>query len=69
MAGHVGDVEESYLHSQGFDEALFTPMNQITSLCSPRGNAVDAVGLFSNSVAVRQRVPMTAPAAVSVARS
>lgn len=30
--GHLGDIEESYLHNQGFDEALFTPMNQIVSL-------------------------------------
>ncbi len=45
--GHLGDIEESYLHNQGFDEALFTPMNQITSLYSPQGNAVNAVlGLF-----------------------
>ncbi|NNE20109.1 MAG: sulfatase-like hydrolase/transferase, partial [Myxococcales bacterium] len=41
--GHLGDIEESYLHNQGFDEALFTPMNQITSLYSPQGNAVNAV--------------------------
>jgi arylsulfatase len=41
--GHLGDVEESYLYNQGFDEALFTPMNQITSLYSPQGNAVNAV--------------------------
>lgn len=41
--GHLGDVEESYLHNQGFDEALFTPMNQIASLYSPQGNAVNAV--------------------------
>ena len=41
--GHLGDVEESYLHNQGFDEALFTPMNQITSLYNPQGNAVNAV--------------------------
>ena len=38
-----GDIEESYLHNQGFDEALFTPMNQITSLYSPMGDAVNAV--------------------------
>jgi arylsulfatase len=45
--GHLGDIEESYLHNQGFDEALFTPMNQITSLYSPQGEAVGAVlGLF-----------------------
>ena len=45
--GHLGDIEESYLHNQGFDEALFTPMNQITSLYSPMGNAANAVlGMF-----------------------
>ncbi len=45
--GHLGDIEESYLHNQGFDEALFTPMNQITSLYNPQGNAANAVlGLF-----------------------
>ena len=41
--GHLGDIEERYLHNQGFDDALFTPMNQITSLYSPQGNAVNAV--------------------------
>jgi len=30
--GHLGDIEESYLHNQGFDDALFTPMNQISSM-------------------------------------
>ena len=40
---HLGDVEESYLHNQGFDEALFPPMNQITSLYDPRGTAANAV--------------------------
>ncbi|WP_445357119.1 sulfatase-like hydrolase/transferase [Microbulbifer sp. ANSA002] len=45
--GHLGDIEESYLHNQGFDEALFTPMNQITSLFNPQANAVNAVlGMF-----------------------
>jgi arylsulfatase A-like enzyme len=24
--GHLGDIEESYPHNQGFDETLFTPM-------------------------------------------
>ena len=48
---HLGDVEESYLHNQGFDEALFTPMNQITSLYNPQGNAVNAVlGLHLRSI-------------------
>ena len=41
--GHLGDIEESYLHNQGFDEALFTPMNQISSLWNPSGTAVNAI--------------------------
>ncbi len=41
--GHLGDIEESYLFNQGFDEALFTPMNQITSLYNPQGTAVNAI--------------------------
>ncbi|MHC4942802.1 MAG: sulfatase-like hydrolase/transferase [Planctomycetota bacterium] len=41
--GHLGDVEESYLHNQGFDEALFTPMNQIISLWNPMGNAANVI--------------------------
>ena len=41
--GHLGDIEESYLHNQGFDEAFFTPMNQITSLHNPQANAANAV--------------------------
>jgi arylsulfatase len=41
--GHLGDIEESYLYNQGFDEALFTPMNQISSLWNPQANAANAV--------------------------
>ncbi|MCT4622101.1 MAG: sulfatase-like hydrolase/transferase [Schleiferiaceae bacterium] len=41
--GHLGDIEESYFHNQGFDEALFTPMNQITSLYDPMGSAANAI--------------------------
>jgi arylsulfatase len=48
--GHLGDIEESYLHNQGFDEALFTPMNQITSLYSAQGTAVNAVLGFSPEI-------------------
>ena len=33
--GHLGDIEESYPHNQGFDEALFTPMNQIPPSTTP----------------------------------
>jgi len=45
--GHLGDIEESYLHNQGFDEALFTPMNQISSLWNPQASAANAIlGMF-----------------------
>jgi len=45
--GHLGDIEESYPHNQGFDEALFTPMNQIISQWNPTGDAVGAARGFS----------------------
>jgi len=48
--GHLGDIEESYLHNQGFDEALFTPMNQITSLYDVRGSGANAVLGFSPEI-------------------
>ena len=41
--GHLGDIEESYLHNQGFDDALFTPMNQIGSMWNPMGSAANAI--------------------------
>jgi len=41
--GHLGDIEESYFHNQGFDETLFTPMNQIPSLYNHTGEAVNAI--------------------------
>ena len=34
---HLGDVESSYLHTQGFDEALWMPYNQVPSLYVRRG--------------------------------
>jgi len=34
---HLGDVESSYLTRQGFDEALWTPYNQVASLYGPQG--------------------------------
>ena len=40
--GHLGDIEQSYLHNQGFDEALFTPLNQIVSIWNAKGDAVGA---------------------------
>lgn len=44
--GHLGDIEESYPHNQGFDEALFTPMNQIISQWNQTGDAVGAARGF-----------------------
>ena len=32
----MGDVESSYLNKQGFDEALWTPYNQVPSLYIPQ---------------------------------
>ena len=34
---HLGDVASSYLNRQGFDEALWTPYNQVPSLFTPQG--------------------------------
>jgi arylsulfatase len=45
--GHLGDIEESYPHNQGFDEALFTPMNQIISIWNKSGDAAGATLGFS----------------------
>ncbi len=45
--GHLGDIEESYPHNQGFDEALFTPMNQIVSIWNSTGEAIGAVRGFA----------------------
>jgi arylsulfatase A-like enzyme len=46
---HLGDIEESYPHKQGFDEAFFTGYNQILSLNTlqaERGNA--SIGLHED---------------------
>ncbi len=59
--GHLGDIEESYLHNQGFDEALFTPMNQITSLYDPAGTAVNAVLGFSDQIYMKDPYQLDDP--------
>jgi arylsulfatase len=46
---HLGDIEESYPHNQGFDEAFFTGYNQILSLWtrqSETGNGT--MGLYED---------------------
>ena len=40
---HLGDIEESYPHNQGFDEALFTPYNQVSSIQNQIGEGANAV--------------------------
>jgi len=43
---HLGDIEESYAHKQGFDEAFFTGYNQILSLWTKVGEGANAtIGL------------------------
>ncbi len=39
---HLGDIEESYAHRQGFDEALFLPYNQVASAWNPMGDGANA---------------------------
>jgi arylsulfatase len=49
---HLGDIEESYPHNQGYDEAFFTGYNQILSLNTrqaEQGNA--SIGLFEDMLA------------------
>ncbi len=62
--GHLGDIEESYLHNQGFDEALFTPMNQITSLYDHMGTAANAVLGFHTELSPPDRYQLDKPGLV-----
>ena len=39
---HLGDIEESYCHNQGFDEAFFLPYNQVSSIWNPPADAANA---------------------------
>lgn len=46
---HLGDIEESYPHNQGFDEALFTGYNQILSLNTRIAEGANAsIGLYED---------------------
>jgi arylsulfatase len=40
---HLGDIEEGYLHNQGFDEAFVSVYNQIVSLWHEQGESANAV--------------------------
>ena len=44
---HLGDTEPSYAHRQGFDEAFFTPYNQVPSMWVREMEAANVItGLF-----------------------
>jgi arylsulfatase len=46
---HLGDIEESYPHNQGFDEVFFTGYNQILSLNNKIAEGANAsIGLFED---------------------
>lgn len=46
---HLGDIEESYAHNQGFDEAFFTGYNQILSLWTRNGEQANGtIGLYED---------------------
>ena len=46
---HLGDIEESYPHKQGFDEAFFTGYNQILSLNTKLAEGANAsIGLHED---------------------
>ena len=40
---HLGDIEESYPHNQGFDETLFVPYNQVLMIYNEMGERSNAV--------------------------
>ena len=49
---HLGDVEESYPHNQGFDEAFWAVYNQVTSLYNVIGEGANAIiGMKENLLA------------------
>ncbi len=41
--GHIGDIEESYMTNQGFDEATWTPYNQFPIIYSPQAEIMGGV--------------------------
>ena len=46
---HLGDIEESYPHNQGFDEAFFTGYNQILSLNTRLAEGANgSIGLYED---------------------
>ncbi len=49
---HLGDTEPSYAHNQGFDEAFFTPYNQVPSMWVPEAESMNVItGMFPSMYA------------------
>ena len=46
---HLGDTEFSYAHNQGYDEAFFTPYNQVPSMWTVEAEAMNVIGCGSFS--------------------
>jgi arylsulfatase len=40
---HLGDTEFSYAHNQGYDDAFFTPYNQVPSMWIPQAEAANII--------------------------
>ena len=38
---HLGDIEESWPHHHGFDDAFFLPYNQVSSIWNPMGDVAN----------------------------
>ena len=48
---HLGDTEESYLTNQGFDEALWTPYNQVPSMYTVQAETMGAIsGMYPDQM-------------------
>ena len=56
---HIGDIEASYLTNHGFDEALWTPYNQVPSLYTPQGQMDRAGSRPSCFPKCSAKTPMT----------
>ena len=50
---HLGDIEQSYMHNQGFDETLFGVYNQVFSLFNVQGEAANAMLGLKEELLVR----------------
>ncbi len=48
---HLGDIEESYLTNQGYDEALWTPYNQVPAMYTVQAETMGAIsGMYPDQM-------------------